>query len=397
MANPKRFALAMQQPLAHIGMNAAFLRPRMGGIETYVRRLVPELAALRPDVRFTVFVGPEGARLLVGETLGDNVRVSAHRSLDIPHLRAVAEMTLLGRLARAQKVDLLHSVALTGPLSRATAHVVTIGDLTWMRQPESVARRTAWTWRTFVPRIARRADRVLTYSEDGRRDVADLLGVPLGRIDAVALGPGSEGRATPTPEPQLRARYGLGDGALVLTVAANRANKNAAGLLEAMPELRRRVPDVTLVMAGPPGAAQPELEAQIGRLGLGDAVRFTGHVDEADLEGLYRAAGCLVVPSLHEGFGLPVLEAMRRGAPVACSNASSLPEVAGDAAAYFDPRRPEELAGAVADVLLDRELAQRLVAAGRRRAEAFSWRATAEGTFACFERAWRARGSQDSL
>jgi glycosyltransferase involved in cell wall biosynthesis len=382
------------RPPTHIGMNAAFLRPRMGGIETYVRRLVPELADLRPDAHFTVFVGPEGGRLLAGEPLGDNVRVSVHRSLDVPHLRAAAEMTLLGRLARAQGVDLLHSVALTGPLSRATPHVVTIGDLTWMHQPESVGRRTAWTWRTFVPRIARRADRVLTYSEDGRRDVAALLGVPPERIDAVALGPGSEGSATPTPEPELRARHGLGDGPLVLTVAANRANKNAAGLLEGMPELRRRVPDATLVMAGPPGAAQPQLEAQVERLDLADAVRFTGHVDEADLEGLYRSAGCLVVPSLHEGFGLPVLEAMRRGAPVACSNTSSLPEVAGDAAAYFDPRRPEEIADAIARLLLDRPLAERLVAAGRRRAEAFSWRATAEGTFACFERAWRARGNR---
>jgi glycosyltransferase involved in cell wall biosynthesis len=379
------------RPLEHIGINAAFLRPRMGGIGTYVRRLVPEMAALRPDLDFTVYVGPSGLPVLSGAGLEEaGVRVRAHRRLDVPLARAAAEMTLLGPLARRDGADLVHSVAMTGPLGRALPHVVTIPDVTWMRQPESVDRLTGWTWRTFVPRVARRADRVIALSQHGADDVVAYLGVRPELVDVIPLGADLEPRARPAEEAELRARLDLGPGPLVLAVAANRPNKNPARLIEAMPDVERAVPGAVLVMAGAPGSQDAELRALVERLGV--TARFPGHVDDSDLEGLYAAAGCLALPSLHEGFGLPILEAMSRGLPVVCADTSVLPEVAGDAAAYFDPRDPRDIARALAEVLSDHALAARLAAAGRERARGFSWPAAAEATIASYERAWAARG-----
>ena len=114
---------------------------------------------------------------------------------------------------------------------------------------------------------------------------------------------------------------------------------------------------------------------------------FPGWVDASDLEGLYRTAACFVLPSLREGFGLPVLEAMRRGVPVACSSTSAVPEVAGDAALFFDPEWPDAIAEAVTAILRDRSLASELADKGRKRAALFTWRRAAEETLASFERA----------
>jgi len=145
------------------------------------------------------------------------------------------------------------------------------------------------------------------------------------------------------------------------------------------------------VLVGRPTDHERELRALAAARGLAANVVFPSYVDQADLEGLYAAASCFVLPSVNEGFGLPILEAMGRGVPVACSNVSAMPEVAGEAARYFDPLRPGEIAAAVLDVLGDRALASRLIAAGHERARAFSWEKTAELTVESFERAWRAR------
>jgi glycosyltransferase involved in cell wall biosynthesis len=156
-----------------------------------------------------------------------------------------------------------------------------------------------------------------------------------------------------------------------------------------MPEIRRCVPDAVLVVPGNPTPAGTRLAAQARELGLDDALVLPGWVSAADLEGLYEAASCFAFPSLREGFGLPVLEAMRRGLAVACSNASAVPEVAGDAALLFDPTRVDEIAGAVARLLTDDELRSDLAERGSRRSAEFTWQRAAENTLASFDRALR--------
>ncbi len=147
-----------------------------------------------------------------------------------------------------------------------------------------------------------------------------------------------------------------------------------------------------LVLVGRPTQHEQELRALAAAEGLGANVAFPAYVDQADLEGLYAAASCFVIPSLSEGFGLPILEAMRHEVPVACSNVSAMPEVAGSAARYFDPLRIEDIAGRPCSICFRIELSHEGGwEAGRERVRAFTWKATAELTLESYERAWYAR------
>jgi glycosyltransferase involved in cell wall biosynthesis len=375
----------------HLGINAVFLRPRMGGLETYAKELLPQLLTLRSDLRVTVFLSPEGVPVLQDESWAADVRLITHPLLGRPGLKALSEATLLGALAPRHGVDLLHSVALTAPLRTRAVNIVTLADVTWLVAPDPGERGTVLLWRALVPPVARRADRVIAISRAGADHVVQHLRVPPERIDVVYPGFGVAALPAPTPEPDLRARLRLGPGPIVLSVAAKKAHKNLRRLVGAMRRVRERVPDAVLVLPGNPTAHEQELAALAARLGIADGIAFPPYVDAADLEGLYAAARCFVFASVNEGFGLPVLEAQRRGVPVACSNVSSLPEAAGRGARYFDPYDEADIAAAMTDVLTDTGLAARLVAAGREHQAAFTWRRAAEGTLASYERAWASR------
>jgi glycosyltransferase involved in cell wall biosynthesis len=172
----------------------------------------------------------------------------------------------------------------------------------------------------------------------------------------------------------------------VLSLSAKRPHKNLAGLLDAiamMPPERRPV----LVLPGYPTPHEAELRDRATALGLDDDVRFLGWTSGADVEGLFALSKAFVFPSFYEGFGLPVLEAMARGVPVACSDRASLPELAGDAALLFDPDDPGAIAAALERMLSDPAEAERLRAAGRARAARFTWAKAADLTLASYERA----------
>jgi glycosyltransferase involved in cell wall biosynthesis len=196
------------------------------------------------------------------------------------------------------------------------------------------------------------------------------------KVDVAPLGPGIPEDAKGPPPLEIRRQFDIGDSPLVLSVLAKRPHKNAARLVEGFV----RVPDALLVMPGYSTSHERELREQIDEAGIGDRTRLLGWVDDATLDGLYRAADCFVFPSLAEGFGLPVLEAMLRGTPVACSNTTSLPEVAGDAALLFDPLDIEAIAVSIRRILEDEGLAERLRAMGRERAKRFTWEETASRT-----------------
>jgi glycosyltransferase involved in cell wall biosynthesis len=182
----------------------------------------------------------------------------------------------------------------------------------------------------------------------------------------------------------VRERYRLGQRPVALTVATNLPHKNLPILFEAMaliaPEQRP-----TLVLAGH-GTDREALRASASTAGVSDDVRGLGGLSTGALEDLYTLAACLVLPTLHEGFGLPVLEAMARGVPVVCSDIAALREIAGEAALYFDPRSASQIAARLGEVLASPDLAERLREGGIGRAERFSWQAAAEGTLACYRR-----------
>jgi alpha-1,3-rhamnosyl/mannosyltransferase len=372
-----------------IGINALFLEPRLGGLDTYVRALMPQLIRLAPEIRFSVYCSPGGREHLAHEPWIDEIELIVPPLLGRRGLKAISELTVLGAIAGRQ-VDLLHSVAMTAPLRTRAVNVVTLADVTWIVAPDPGEAVTTRVWRTVVPPAARRADRLIALSKAGAEHVVEHLRVPRERIDVVPLAAGVNDLVTPTPEAQLRSRLGLGTGPVILTVSAKKIHKNLERLVRAMVEVTRWWPDAVLALPGKPTAHEQDLRTLAEQLGIAANVAFLDYVDAPDLEGLYAIASCFVFASINEGFGIPLLEAMRRGAPVACSRASSLPEVAGDAARYFDPLSVTDIAGALSELLANRTLAERLVALGREREAGFTWEATAQGTLASYERAWAA-------
>jgi glycosyltransferase involved in cell wall biosynthesis len=379
-------------PPARIGINAALLEPGMGGLETYVRELTPRLAVAAPGSRITVVCNPRGRELLAAEPWADAVTLTVPRPLELPATKAVFELTALGALA-SRRFDVLLNVALTAPFATRAANVVLLADVTWMVMEDlrDGGGATIRLWRTVVPPVARRADRVIALTESGAQDIAEHVRVPRERIDVIGLGYGSGAHAEPTPAPELRAKLGLDDGPVVLNVAAKKAHKNLMRLVEAMALVRREQPRAQLVMPGAPTPYQDELVARARELGIGDAVVLPGFVDPEELEGLYALADCFAFPSINEGFGLPLLEAMVRDVPVVTSTTSAMPEVAGDAAVLVDPFSVEAIAGGIARVLGDPAERERLIAAGRRRPAAFTWERCAEQTLATLGRAHRDR------
>jgi glycosyltransferase involved in cell wall biosynthesis len=364
----------------------------MGGLQTYTAELVGALLQERPGLRVSVFLSPEGVPVVRELPWASEVRLVTHPLLGRAGLKAATEATVLGALAPRQGVDLLHSVALTGPLRTRAVHVVTLADVVWITQPDPAEWVTVAVWRALVPPVARRADRVIAIAQDGAREIAKHLRVPPNRIDVVPPGVAPpERRPSPTPGPELRARLGLGPGPLVLSVSQKRVHKNLARLVRCLVRVRERVPDAQLVLPGNPTPHEEELRREARRSGLGEAVRFPAYVSGEDLEGLYAEAACFVMASTAEGFGIPILEAQLRGVPVACSAASALPEAAGPGARYFDPHDEADMAAAIAAVIGDPDEAARLVALGREHAATFTWRRAAQGTLESYERAWHAR------
>jgi glycosyltransferase involved in cell wall biosynthesis len=357
-----------------IGLNLLYLVPgAVGGTEIYARHLIAALAALRPDDDFVAFAGIEAAPTLAGFPPNVRVRRMPVRSAAKP-LRIAAELSLLPAAAQRAGVDVLHSVGTTSPLAAGCPTVVTIHDLIYEHFPATFPAPARLGLRALVGPAARRATRVHAISEFTKRDVVQRLRVPEERVDVVLNGYGIAPAARVTSPAELRARYGLGDERVVLCVSAALEHKNLRRLIEAM-----RGVDARLVVAGHPGRERLH----------GDRVTFTGWVDDAELEGLYRLAACAVYPSLFEGFGMPALEAMARDVPLACSSATSLPEVTGDAAELFDPRDTRAMATAIRRVLDDRERAAELVARGRERVKAFTWERCARGIWAVYEKAAR--------
>ena len=374
--------------MKRVALNLLYLVPReVGGTEVYARRLVHELARARPDVEWVVFAGTEAAPSLAAEGWPDPVRiVRVPLRARIKPARVGFEMAVLPALAARERADLLHSFGTTSPLFGRVPRVVTIHDLIFRHYRGDFPLASRLALDALVPLGGRRADRVIVYSQATKRDVVAECRVDAAKVDVVPLGPGMRDFDA-TPEGELRDRLDLGQAPVVLTVAPPLPHKNLDRLLEAHRTLGSMEPAPVLVLVGHGGRKGERLRARIAELGLEDRVRITGWISDEDLEGLYRITACCAYPSLYEGFGLPVLEAMRRGAPVACSDATSLPEVVGDAAELFDPHDAGAIAAAVRRVLEDERLTADLVERGRRRAAEFTWERTAQGTLESYERA----------
>jgi len=371
-----------------LGLNLAYLVRDSGGSGRYARELIPSLLSIEPGIEITAWMGSTAPADLGEEPWAPEVRWV---TLPVPGIGTPwhlwHELVGIGLDARRRGLDVVHGLANLVPVvGPGVGRVVTILDVIWMHHPEAMDLRARTAMRVLAPLCGHRATRVIAISQAAADDVSATLHIPRSKFDVAPLGitPPSADRPV-LDNAGLRESLGLRDGPLVLCVAAKRAHKNLDTLIRALGTLPE--PRPLLVLPGSPTPYEDSLRRLAAELGMVDDVAFPGWIDEAQLEGLYAAADCFVLPSLQEGFGLPVLEAMSRGVPVACSDVSSLPEVAGDAALLFDPRDERSIADAVSRLLGDPALAQDLAARGRRRCELFTWRRTAELTLESYRRA----------
>jgi glycosyltransferase involved in cell wall biosynthesis len=358
-------------------------------MEMYARELAPALASAAPGAKITAFINREADDS--GLELGSGIRtvvVPVRARNRVEWVRG--EQLHLPRLARRERIDLLHSLASTAPGHGTFVRVTTIHDLIYRRFPEAHFGLRTLGMRLLVPLAARRSQRIIADSQSTADDIHRFLRIGAEEVDVVPLGFGDSPHhaVVAEPEDEVRRRWQLGDRPLVLTLSAKRPVKNLLRLLEALallPSERRPV----LMMPGYSTPYEQELRRRTGELGIEHDVRMPGWIPAEQVEGLWRTATCFVFPSLYEGFGAPVLEAMRRGVPVACSDRSSLPEVAGTAARFFDPERPAQISSALEELLSDERKRAELVRLGSAQADRFTWAETARRTLASYERAIR--------
>ena len=367
-----------------VGLDLLYLVPgETGGRETYARELVPAMLELAPELELVAFVNRDAGPGLADE-LGDGIRavvvpVSARSRAQW----ALGELALVSLAARRAHVDLLHSMANFAPAWGPFRRVVTIHDLQYRAIPELMSWPARTATHALVSLAARGADRIIAVSTAGSEGIVAGLGVERERIDVVPNGVRPPPAATSTAG--VREGHRLGLRPVALAVATNLPHKNLPVLIDAL-ALMRPEQRPMLVIAGH-GTDDGALRAQALAAGVAEDVRLLGGCSTQELDSLYALAGCLVLPTLHEGFGLPVVEAMARSVPVVCSDIPALREVAGSAALYFDPRAPAEIAARLAEVLANTGLAERMRERGRARARDFSWSAAAAGTLASYRRA----------
>jgi len=363
-----------------IGIDALYLQEKnyQAGLYQYTHHLISGLQALDPANEYILYFLNWRSRksdcILRGEPFSKNVRREIcripYRALFALDRFGVPVSLFLGR------VDLFHGPSFRLPPGRFfKKSVVTIHDLKF-KHPELFADSVG---REFFRRgtldAIDRADLLVAVSDFTRAELIDEFDVSPERIRVVHPGIGQEFRPDLAPEEvaRVKSKYGL-KGCYVLFVGFLEAKKNLPRLIRAFAEVRKRLAvSYSLVLAGPAGPAAGEVAETIRECSLAGAVILTGQVPREDLPYLYGGADLFVFPSLHEGFGIPPLEAMACGVPVVSSRAASLPEVIGDAGLLVDPFKTEEIADAMDSVLTDQALCSDLKKRGLVRAESFSW------------------------
>ncbi|HET7826852.1 MAG TPA: glycosyltransferase family 1 protein [Anaeromyxobacter sp.] len=357
---------------SRFGVDATCLRcDRLTGIERHAVGLVRALVLLAPG-EIVLFTRPDLPPALA------EIDVERHEAPGEALGRVPMDQAWLPWAASRAHVQLLHTLASPTPLLWRGASAMTIHDATPWLHPDATDAFARWYAKPLYPQAMSRAGVIFTVSEAAREDLVRAAGAPRDRIVVTPNGVDPlffEARAREGP----RAPY-------LLAVGSLEPRKNLPVLLEALRVLRRDGRDLALWVAG--------RQAWSHSLPLGDLephVKLLGIVDDAELASLYAGAACFVMPSLHEGFGLPLAEAMAAGAPAVASDIPALREVGGETVRYADPLDAESFARAIREALDDREHSQLRAAAARGRARRFRWEDTARTTLAAYRRLLRAR------
>jgi glycosyltransferase involved in cell wall biosynthesis len=350
-----------------IGINALYLIPGgVGGTEIYLRRLLAAMARLETPHEFFVYFNREtGADLVPGGFRAVPQPVKAV----VRPWRIAWEQTGLVSAMRRDEIDVVLNPGTTAPLSGPPS-VTVFHDLHYIHLPEDLPWFQRPVWNVLMGAAARRSTRILAVSEATRADFLRHYHRDAAHVRAIHHG----------VEPQF---FELGPRApepFLLCVSTLHPHKNLDRLVRAFAEFKRKHPEFKLVLTGLRGFFTKELEEEIARSGIANAIELTGWIPREKLYDLFRRATAFVYPSRFEGFGMPVAEAMAAGLPVGCSDIAPLREVAGEHAVYFDPFDESAITAALERVAGDPELRARLTAEGPMWARRFSWDRCAKET-----------------
>ena len=362
-----------------VGINAHLLSGEAGyrraGIHQYIAQVLQHLP---PTFAYQFYT-----RQAVEEASGSFVssRLPTERRL----VRIMWEQLVWPWIAWRQQLDLLHGMAFVTPFITPCPTIVTIFDLSFMHYPERYPRLQQRYLATQAARSCRQARRIITIAESGRQDVHHFFKIPLSQIDVVY--PGVDAVYQPLPAQEVdafRQREQLPE-QFILHVGTLQPRKNILVLLKALALMGEAA--LPLILVGGKGWMFDEIFARVKALGLQEKVRFTGYVADDDLPLWYNAATLLAFPSVYEGFGLPIVEAMACGTAVIAANASSMPEAVGDAGVLFDPHNPTELAERMVNVLADPSRLATMREQGLAQAQKFSWERAGQETAVVYEKA----------
>jgi glycosyltransferase involved in cell wall biosynthesis len=364
-----------------IGIDAHSVGMGAGGNETHYENLLRWIPKLDTKNEYVLYFSHLDAKRM--EQYTADGRVTAEQ---LPWKSSYLRVPLtLPKAIRRDALDVFHAQYVLPPFTQCKT-LLTVCDLAYEHYPETFRAIEAVRCKLMIPRSARRADHIVTLSEFSKRDISERYGIPPEKITVTYCGPDENffpvDRSHAREE--LARKYKI-DGPFLLYVGRIQARKNLIRLVEALVTLRKRGAPHTLVIVGKQDFQAEQLIAKVAELGLNDDVIFTGYVPTEDLPKFYSAAEAFVFPSIFEGFGLPVIEAMACGAAVVTSYGSSLEEVAGDAALLADPHSTESLISAIDRVLRDDAWRDELRRRGIERAKRFSYREAAAQTIEIYK------------
>ena len=373
-----------------IAIDAHSVGVGLGGNESYASNLIEALAEIDSQNQYTLYVTKRAA---VERYSNRWANFSVRRTA--PHSPVIRIPLTLSVELRRRPVDVLH-VQYTAPPLTPCPIVSTIHDLAFEHLPETFKRRSWMQLRLTVRSTAKRAAQIITLSDHSKRDIVETYGISPDRISVTpAAAPSSFKPVFDQNELQrVRQTYGI-EGDYILSVGAIQPRKNLARLVAAYSRLRDAHPQgklPTLVIVGKRAWLYGETLRTIEELELTSSVILTGYVPESDLPALYSGAICFAYLSYFEGFGLPLVEAMKCGTPVIAGNRTSSPEVVGNAGMLVDPFEIDDIAAAIERVIFDSDFRSGLKIKGLERARLFDWRETARQTLAVYQKAASVNG-----
>ena len=363
-----------------IGIDCRIMKEGPTGMKRFGSNLLKNLARMDHKNTYLIFLDSSSKEYFL----------DASANLELKPLKlqlfSISEQIGLPLLLRKERLDIFHSLSFGMPVFSSIPSVMTIYDLIHLLFPQNYPKKLSLYYKVIVKRAAGKVRRILTISQTSKRDIVRLLGVCPEKVCVIypAVDERFEPMETGKLREELESKYGIRK-KFLLYVGNMRPHKNLVSLIEAFQQVRKVVGDIVLVICGKRQYSFPQIQSKVRHLNLKDEVLFIENVSDAVLILLYNAAQVVVLPSLYEGFGLPPLEAMACGTPVAVSNIGALRETLADAALFFDPYNVQSMSETLVDILTDESLRSKLITSGFGRAELYSWEKSALSLITLYE------------